>query len=106
MATYVMLDIHVKDRERFLEYAHDVRPLLERWGARYLIRNGDVEVVEGEWDHGILVLLEFPDRATVDAFYASEEYAPLLKLRLESTGGTLTVLEGYDHVPMSGSATE
>ena len=101
MATYVFLDISVKDQDRFLEYAHDVRPLLEKYGARYLIRAGDVDVVEGKWDPGIVVLLEFPDRETVDAFYRSEEYAPLLELRLASSDALLAVIEGYDHVPLS-----
>ena len=104
--TYVLLDIKVTDPDAFQKYAWEVRPLLESYGARYLIRAGEMEVIEGEWDHGLPVLLEFPDRETVDAFYRSEEYAPLLKLRLDSTEGTLSVIQGYDHIPLSAKTSK
>ncbi|UCG75455.1 MAG: DUF1330 domain-containing protein [Gemmatimonadota bacterium] len=96
MRAYVLVDIDVKDPEGFGRYVRDVSPVLERWGARYLVRGGDVEVLEGSWDHHRVVLLEFPSRAVAQAFYASEEYMPLLKLRLESTESTLAIMEGWE----------
>ena len=83
MPAYVMVDIDVKDRDGFSRYVQEVAPMLARWGARYLVRGGEVEVLEGEWDHHT-------------EFYESEEYAPLLKLRLDSTNSMLAILEGYD----------
>lgn len=95
-AAYVIVDIEVKDRDRFSRYVQEVAPLLERWGARYLVRGGDVEVLEGAWDHHTVVILEFPSRSVAEEFYESEEYAPLLALRLDSTDSMLAILEGCD----------
>ncbi len=96
MATYLLADIAVTDAARFNEYREKVEPLLARFGARYLARGGDVEVLEGTWEPNRLVLLEFPSRAAVEEFYHSEEYAPLLQLRLETTDSKLMILEGYE----------
>ena len=70
--------------------------MLARWGARYLVRGGEVEVLEGEWDHHTVVILEFPSRVAAEEFYESEEYAPLLKLRLDSTNFILAIMSGTD----------
>lgn len=96
MPAYVIVDIEVKDRDGFARYVEEVAPMLARWGARYLVRGGEVEVLEGEWDHHTVVLLEFPSRKVAEAFYESEEYAPLLALRLDSTSSMLAILEGYE----------
>lgn len=95
-AAYVIVDIEVKDRDGFSRYVQEVGPLLERWGARYLVRGGDVEVLEGAWDHHTVVILEFPSRTVAEQFYESEEYAPLLALRRDSSDCMLAILEGYD----------
>ena len=96
MPAYVLVDIDVKDRDAFSRYVHEVAPMLARWGARYLVRGGEVEVLEGEWNHHTVVILEFPSRQVAAAFYESDEYAPLLKLRLDSTNSMLAILEGCE----------
>ncbi len=94
MSAYVLVDIKVTDRDGFRRYVEEVGPMLARWGARYLVRDGDVDVREGRWDHHRVVLLEFPSRAVAEEFYESDEYAPLLELRLASTESTLAIIEG------------
>lgn len=101
MPAYVLVDIDVRDPDGFGRYVEEVTPMLARWGARYLVRAGDVEVLEGDWEHHRVVLLEFPSREVAEEFYASEEYAPLLRLRLETTKSTLSMLEGYEPPPDS-----
>jgi uncharacterized protein (DUF1330 family) len=96
MPAYVILDIDVKNRDSFSRYVQEVAPMLARWGARYLVRGGEVDVLEGDWSHHTVVILEFPSRAVAEQFYESEEYAPLLKLRLDSTDCMLAILEGYE----------
>ena len=96
MPTYVLVDIEVKDRDGFARYVQEVAPMLARWGGRYLVRGGDVDVLEGEWDHHTVVILEFPSRTIAEEFYQSEEYAPLLELRLDSTRSMLAIMEGYE----------
>jgi uncharacterized protein (DUF1330 family) len=41
------------------------------------------------------VVLEFPSLDVARAFYFSPEYAPLLKLRIETTESQVVMIEGY-----------
>jgi uncharacterized protein (DUF1330 family) len=41
------------------------------------------------------VILEFPSVQAAQAFYDSPDYAPLLKLRLDSTRSDAVIVEGY-----------
>jgi uncharacterized protein (DUF1330 family) len=42
-----------------------------------------------------VVVLEFPSLDAARAFYHSPEYAPLLKLRIETTESQVVLVDGY-----------
>src|SRR4051795_9550092 len=67
------------------------RPL---FGGRYVARGGQREVLERDWEPHRLVVLEFPDMATLKAWYDSPEYAPIKQIRENSAKGRLIALEG------------
>lgn len=55
--------------------------VIAKYGGRYLVRGGVVEVVEGDVSVHRQVILEFPDITALKAFYFSEEYKPLKDVR-------------------------
>jgi uncharacterized protein (DUF1330 family) len=85
MAVYAIFDVEIRDRERYREYMHQVKPVIEAAGGRYLVRGGAHRVVEGEWFPRRLVLLEFPSMEALEGFYMSPEYQALKTLRLTSS---------------------
>jgi uncharacterized protein (DUF1330 family) len=94
MAAYLLAEIDVTDPDGFEAYRRDVPTLIARFGGRYLARGGAAEVLEGGRSVKRTVLLEFPDMATLKAFYASPEYQPLLALRQASSRSEVLVFEG------------
>ena len=94
MAAYLLAEIEVTDPEGFEAYRRDVPALISRFGGRYLARGGAAEVLEGDRALKRTVLLEFPDMATLKAFYASPAYQPLLALRMRSSNSDVLVFEG------------
>src|SRR3954463_76094 len=58
-------------------------------GGRYLARGGLHEVLEGDWEPHRLVVLEFPDMASLKAWYDSPEYAPIKRVRDNTARGLL-----------------
>ncbi len=95
MAGYLVLNIAVKDPEKFEEYRQKAAPLIEKFGGRYLIRGGDMRRLEGNPQLNRLVVLEFPTVEAAQRFYDSAEYQPLLKLRLASTRSDTVLVQGY-----------
>ena len=66
-----------------------------KYGARFLVRAGRKEQVEGGM-RARLVVLEFKDYDTALACYRSPEYAHAMSLRQGAASADITVVEGYD----------
>ena len=96
MPAYLVGRIKVHDDAKYAEYRAQVPPIIAAYGGRYLVRGGAVEVKEGDPPPGRLVVVEFPDMAAARAFYGSAEYAPVLRLRLESAVSEVVFVEGTE----------
>lgn len=94
MAAYVIADIEVTDPERYDEYRRQVAATIEKHGGRFLVRGGAHQTLEGEWQPGRMVLLEFPSMEALKAWYDSGDYAPLITLRQSASNGALVAIEG------------
>lgn len=94
MAAYLLAEIEVTDPVGFEAYRRDVPALIAQFGGRYLARGGEAEVLQGARPLRRTVLLEFPDMATLRAFYHSPEYLPLLDLRRRSTHSEVLIFDG------------
>ena len=68
--------------EKLKPYSAATRPLLARYGGRFVIASGKAEAVEGGWKPPFLVVIEFPTMAQARAFYDSAEYQAVLPIRL------------------------
>jgi uncharacterized protein (DUF1330 family) len=95
MAGYLIANLEVHDPETFAKYRDQVAPLIAKFGGRYLVRGGELDHREGRLPVQRLVVLEFPTLAEARRFYESAEYAPLLKLRADSTTSDVALVEGY-----------
>lgn len=95
MSAYCFFDIQaVTDQQKLAKYREGVFATVEQFGGRYLVLGGKTEIVEGSWRPVTPVIIEFPSLDQAHKWYDSPEYAPLLKLRLESTRGTAVFIEG------------
>lgn len=94
MAYYLMIEAEVTDPERYALYRQAVTPLIEGYGGRFLVRGGEVEVFEGEYDGRRRVVIEFESQSAARAFWHSREYGDVKKLREGAGTGTVIGVEG------------
>ena len=94
MPVYVVAQGRIEKREMLNEYVAKVIPTIQSSGGRILGFDESPEIVEGEVEHPRTVILEFPSREVFRAWYDSDAYQAILPLRLESTPGTLIVVNG------------
>ncbi|MBR0650949.1 DUF1330 domain-containing protein [Roseomonas terrae] len=95
MTAYLVANITVTDPERFPPYRAKVPAVVEQFGGRFHVRAGTVHPLEGDLGFDRFVVIEFPSMEAARAFYDSPEYAPLLKLRSETTRSNVAFVEGY-----------
>jgi uncharacterized protein (DUF1330 family) len=81
MSAYLIGDIEVPDLKRYEVYRRDLAAIVARHGGEYLVRGGEFEVIEGDWQPVRLFLFRFPDRKAIHAFLDDPDYQPLRKLR-------------------------
>jgi uncharacterized protein (DUF1330 family) len=94
MSAYLIADVEINDHDVNAEYLRQVLPLIQQHGGRFIVRGGAFEVLEGDWRPQRLVIIEFPDMATLEGWYRSAEYAKLIELRQGASRGSIVAVEG------------
>lgn len=96
MPAYVIYQGEVLDQARYDEYkAKGAKTILDA-GGRYVVRGGDVEVLEGQPPAGRTVVLEFPTRQAAIDWYYSPEYTEARKIRDGAAIARMYVVDGYE----------
>lgn len=93
MAAYWIAHVTVTDPEAYRGYQALAPAAFARFGARFLARGGEAEVLEGPPAERHVVI-EFPDLAAARACYYSEEYATARAARATAATVTVVIVEG------------
>jgi len=96
MSVFVILDINVTDWDIFPEYRDSVKPVVEKYGGRYLAKGGEVTTLFGHWDINRIVIVEFPTKQHLQDCIASPEYIAAKAIRDRSAQTRAIVVEGTD----------
>lgn len=92
---YWVAHVDVDDMETYKQYiAANAAPFAE-YGARFLTRGGEFEVMEGTVRKRTVVI-EFDSYETALACYHSPGYQAAMALRTPVSTGDLVIVKGYD----------
>ena len=91
---YWIAHVHVTNPDRYKDYVAANAVAFKKYNARFLVRGGRTETVEGGWAPKRIVILEFPSMEKLRAFYGSPEYQKALAIRLKASTGRLIFVEG------------
>ena len=94
MSAYVVVEIDVKDPERYADYKTMVPASLEAYGGKFLVRGGRAENLEGAWEPSRLVVLEFDSVEQAKRWWNSDEYREARNLRQATADTKMIVVEG------------
>ena len=93
---YLIAEVLVTNAKNYPAYMEAVTPLIERFGGRYIVRAGENLVPEGRPIEGRLVVIEFPDYATLLEFWNSPEYEAIKSLRTENAVSRIILADGMN----------
>lgn len=95
MTAYVIYNqFEVMDQDAWEEYGSRIRTQIADHGGRVIAAEPEPKVLEGEWSGTRSVIAEFPDMDTLERWYNSDDYRPLLDMRLRATRGNLIAVNG------------
>lgn len=92
---YWVAHVDVQDPTAYQEYIKRNGVAFAKYGARYVVRNGTNEVVEGKLKSRHVVI-EFDTYEKALACYRSPEYQEATGYRLKASSGDIVIIEGYD----------
>ncbi|HZQ59112.1 MAG TPA: DUF1330 domain-containing protein [Acidimicrobiales bacterium] len=96
MTAYVIYQAEVLDPERYDEYRAKAAKSIVAAGGRYLVRGGDIDVLEGDPPASRTVVVEFPSREAALAWYRGSEYTEVRKIRDGAAQARAYVVDGVE----------
>lgn len=94
MAVYLIIEIEIKDEEKYSQYIQKVRDVIIRYGGKYLARGGEIISLSRDWSPQRIVLVEFDSKKQVLTCLSSSEYQEIVHLRTSSTISKAVIVEG------------
>ena len=94
MSAYIIVQITVNDEAAYARYREDVPETIKKFGGEYIVRGGDMELLEGEWNMPRCVVLRFPDMASARAWYNSSDYQGPKAVRHAAAVSNAILIEG------------
>jgi len=97
MKAYLVGFFKITDPKKYhAEYVMPVLGLIAKHGGKPLIVADEFTTKEGQLPEGRLVVIEFPNMQSAEAFYSDPEYLPIKPVRLALTQSILAFVEGID----------
>jgi uncharacterized protein (DUF1330 family) len=90
---YWIVRVSVRDERRYPEYLAAAGPAFQKFGARFIVRGGKFETMEGSARERNVVV-EFKDRATAFACYRSPEYQSARTIRQKYADTDFIIIDG------------
>ena len=96
MKAYVIVDVFITNSQRYEEYKKLTPGSLLPFEGKFIVRGGTCETLEGSWDPGRIVVVEFPSMEKAKAWWSSSGYAPAKALRQSASDTKMIVVEGSE----------
>jgi uncharacterized protein (DUF1330 family) len=94
MAAYVIARVKVTDPTRYQTYVQSTLPTIAKFGGRFVVRGGQTVTLEGPEETRRIVILEFSSLEQAQAWYNSDDYQTVRKLRVGAAEGGFLAVDG------------
>jgi uncharacterized protein (DUF1330 family) len=92
---YWIVRVDIRDPQQYTKYTTANAAPFRKYGARFLVRAGQYQTVEGA-SRSRNAVIEFPSyQAALDCWHSSE-YQEVMKLRTGVSTADIVVIEGYE----------
>ena len=96
MPAYLIVRATVTDMEQYQQYMKLTPAILEKFGGRFVIRGGDMVVLEGAETTDRIVMVKFESIDAARRMYNSDEYQAAIKVRAGAAEASFIVMEGSE----------
>ena len=96
MAAYLIVDqLGITDPDTMQEYAKGVGATVAKFGGEALARSDQCELLEGDYQPRLVIVLRFPDMDALKGWYDSDDYAELKAMRHRASSANMYAVDGF-----------
>ena len=98
MAYFFIVDTYIRENDsgEYNDYIAEVKPIVERFEGKYLVRtNTVVSLNDGRCPQRSIVI-EFPDKAALERCFSSKDYKAIMMKRINSVDSRAIIVPGID----------
>lgn len=91
---YFIVTINLmKEKGSYEEYIRLVKPIVEAYGGRYLVRSNKITALQNEWCPQRVIIIEWGSKEQMDKCFMSEEYKQIVDKREKSVDSKAIIVE-------------
>jgi uncharacterized protein (DUF1330 family) len=94
MKAYIIVDVSITDPALYEDYKKLTPGSLQPFEGKFIVRGGTAETMEGDWQPGRIVVIEFPSLEKAKSWWSSPGYAPARAIRQSASKTKMIVVEG------------
>jgi uncharacterized protein (DUF1330 family) len=94
MSAYVIVEVSIHDLKEYEAYKKLTPATIAAYDGRFIVRGGQTETLEGEWQPERIVVLEFPTVERAKEWWGSEIYSKAKGIRQRSAKTKMIVVQG------------
>lgn len=94
MKAYIIVDVTITNPTLYEDYKKLTPASLVPFDGKFIVRGGAAETLEGNWETGRVVVVEFPSLEKAKAWWSSATYAPAKAIRQSASHTKMIVVEG------------
>jgi uncharacterized protein (DUF1330 family) len=96
MPAYIIVEVSIHSPKEYEDYKKLTPTSLIPFEGKFVVRGGQAETLEGDWNPERIVVLEFPTLEKAKAWWNSEQYAPAKALRHRTANSKMIVVPGFE----------
>ncbi|PCI35429.1 MAG: D-fructose-6-phosphate amidotransferase [Flavobacteriaceae bacterium] len=93
MPALIIAEIEIHDLAQYENYKKLTPATIAAYDGKFVVRGGEAETLEGDWQTKRIVVLEFPSVARAKEWWNSDAYAEPKALRQRISTGKMIVVE-------------
>ena len=94
MAAYVIVEVSIQDPNEYEAYKKLTPAAVAAYNGKFIVRGGQTETLEGEWQPERIVIIEFPTVERAKEWWNSEIYAKAKAIRQRAAKSKMIVVSG------------
>jgi uncharacterized protein (DUF1330 family) len=98
MSAYIIVEVSITDPSAYDAYKNLTPAAVAAYDGKFIVRGGQTETLEGDWQPERIVVIEFPSIERANEWWNSDIYSAAKKIRQGAAKTRMIVVGGVQEI--------